>query len=145
VRTTFIVGHPGEEESDIAELTDFVAEYRFERIGCFAYSQEEGTPAGEDPDQVPEAVVAERLERVESAARRVGLALHAARVGETIEVMVDGPPAGGRTPARSTWDAPEIDGRVFVEGEVGPPGTLVPVRVTAAGARDLVAALAVGE
>ncbi len=145
VRTTFIVGHPGEEESDIAELTDFIAEYRFERIGCFAYSQEEGTPAGEDPDQVPEAVVGERLERVESAARQVGLALHAARVGETIEVMVDGPPVGGRTPARSTWDAPEIDGRVFVEGEVGPPGTLVPVRVIAAGARDLVAAPAVGE
>jgi len=141
VRTTFILGHPGETEADVEELCDFIQEYRFERVGCFAYSREEGTPAGEARDQVPPAVAAARRKRVEEAARRVALELHAARVGHTIDVLVDGPAAGGRTPARSTWDAPEIDGQVWVEGEVGPPGALLRVRVTAAGARDLVAAV----
>jgi ribosomal protein S12 methylthiotransferase len=139
VRTTFIVGHPGETEADVEELIDFIREYRFERVGCFAYSREEGTPAGEDPDQVPPAVVTARLARVEEALRRVALELHAARVGRMIDVLVDGPPDGGRTPARSAWDAPEIDGRVWVEGEIGPPGAIIRVRVTAAGPRDLVA------
>ncbi len=140
VRTTFILGHPGEEEDDVRELVDFISEYRFERVGCFAFSREEGTAAGAAGDQVPRPIVAERLARVEEAARRVAFELHAARVGRTITVMVDGPPVDRRTPARSTWDAPEIDGRVWITGEVAPPGQLVDVEVTAAGATDLVAA-----
>jgi ribosomal protein S12 methylthiotransferase len=139
VRTTVIVGHPGEREEDFAELLDFLREYRFERLGAFAYSLEEGTRAGEDPEQVPAPVAAERLRRVEEAAARIARELHAARVGTTIEVMLDGPPSGRRTVARSSWDAPEIDGRVWVEGESGPPGRFLQVQVTGAGARDLVA------
>ncbi len=139
VRTTFILGHPGETEADVEELIDVIREYRFERVGCFAYSREEGTPAGDAPDQVPPAVARARLARVEEAARRVALELHAAQVGRTIEVLVDGPASEGRTPARSAWDAPEIDGQVWIEGEAGPPGALLRVRVTAAGARDLAA------
>jgi ribosomal protein S12 methylthiotransferase len=139
VRTTVLVGHPGEEEQDVDELVAFIGDYRFERLGSFAYSAEEGTGAGAASDQVPPEVTSARLERVEAEARRIALELHAARVGTTIEVMLDGPPAGGKTPARSSWDAPEIDGRVWIEGELGPPGKLAQVWVTGAGARDLVA------
>ncbi len=143
VRTTVIVGHPGEEEADIEELIDLIEEYRFERLGAFAYSREDGTAAGEAVDQVPAPIIGERLGRVEEAARQVALAHHAGRVGTRIPVMVDGPSAGdggrARTPARSTWDAPEIDGRVWVEGEGWRPGTMLTVEVTAAGARDLTA------
>jgi ribosomal protein S12 methylthiotransferase len=71
VRTTFIVGHPGETAADVDELIAFIGEYRFERVGCFAYSREESTPAGESTDQVPPPVVAERLARVEAAAAPV--------------------------------------------------------------------------
>jgi ribosomal protein S12 methylthiotransferase len=139
VRTTVIVGHPGEEETDLQEVIDFVHEYRFERLGVFPYSPEEGTPAGEDMERVDPVRVRERLLRVEAAARQVALELHASRVGAEIPVMVDGAPTNGRTPARSTWDAPEIDGRVWIEGEVGPLGTVMAVQVTGAGARDLTA------
>jgi ribosomal protein S12 methylthiotransferase len=145
VRTTVIVGHPGEREEDFAELLDFLREYRFERLGAFAYSQEEGTRAGEDPEQVPAAIAAERLRRVEEAAARIARELNAARVGTTIEVMVDGAPSGRRTVARSTWDAPEIDGKVWIEGESGPPGRFLEVQVTGAGPRDLVAAPVPGD
>jgi len=65
--------------------------------------------------------------------------LHAARVGTTIDVMIDGEPAQGRTPGRSTWDAPEIDGRVWIQGREEPPGRILKVTVTGAGPRDLVA------
>jgi len=139
VRTTVIVGHPGEDEAGLDELIDFIHEYRFERLGAFAYSPEEGTPAGEAVDGVEPERVRERLKRVEAAARQVALELHAARVGTVIPVIVDGAPVGERTPARSTWDAPEIDGRVWIDGQVGPPGAVVNVQVTGAGARDLVA------
>jgi ribosomal protein S12 methylthiotransferase len=139
VRTTVLVGHPGEEESDVEELIRLIGDYRFERLGCFAYSREEGTRAGQAADQSPPEVAAARRERVEMEARRVALELHAGRVGTAIEVMIDGPPVDGRTPARSAWDAYEIDGRVWIEGELGPPGTLAEVWVTGAGPRDLVA------
>jgi ribosomal protein S12 methylthiotransferase len=139
VRTTVIVGHPGETAEDFAELREFVREYRFERLGVFAYSPEEGTPAGEAADQVPRRVAQARRREVEADAAQVARELHAARVGTTIEVMVDGPPVKGLTPGRSTWDAPEIDGRVWIEGDHEPPGRLVQVQVTGAGPRDLVA------
>lgn len=144
VRTTVIVGHPGEGEDDIEELIAFLREYRFERLGAFAYSREEGTPAGSAPDQLPAAVVKDRLARVEAEARRGALGLHAARIGTRIPVMVDGTSARGRTPARSAWDAPEIDGRVWIDEEVGPPGRVIMVEVTGAGARDLTAACRAG-
>jgi ribosomal protein S12 methylthiotransferase len=110
----------------------------------FAYSPEEGTPAGTATDPVPKRVAQARKRQVEAEAAQVARELHAARVGTTIDVMVDGPPAKGLTPGRSTWDAPEIDGRVWIQGDHGPPGRLVRVEVTGAGPRDLVA-VPVGE
>jgi len=143
VRSTVIVGHPGETEEDFAELRQFLREYRFERLGVFAYSPEEGTPAGGAPDQVPRRVAAARRRQIEAEAAQVARELHAARVGTTIEVMIDGEPANGRTPARSTWDAPEIDCRVWIQGRHEPAGRLMQVTVTGAGPRDLVAVPAV--
>jgi ribosomal protein S12 methylthiotransferase len=144
VRTTVIVGHPGETEEDFAELRQFLRDYRFERLGVFAYSPEEGTPAGVAADPVPKRVAQARKRLVEADAAQIARELHAARVGTTIDVMVDGPKAGGLTPSRSTWDAPEIDGRVWIRGDQEPAGRLVRVEVTGAGPRDLVA-VPVGE
>jgi ribosomal protein S12 methylthiotransferase len=139
LRTTVIVGHPGETDADHRELLDFIAAFRFERLGVFGYSQEEDTPAGADPRQLPPAVIEERLERVAEVARAVALARHQELLDRTIEVMVDGLPEAGRTPARSSWDAPEIDGSVQVRGADAVPGTLLPVTVVACGPHDLVA------
>jgi ribosomal protein S12 methylthiotransferase len=139
VRSTVIVGHPGETEEDFAELRQFLREYRFERLGVFSYSPEEGTPAGEAQDQVPRRVAAARKRQIEVDVAHVARELHAARVGTTIDVMIDGEPAQGRTPGRSTWDAPEIDGRVWIQGREEPPGRILKVTVTGAGPRDLVA------
>jgi ribosomal protein S12 methylthiotransferase len=140
LRTTVIVGHPGETEADLEALIDFLEEFRFERLGVFPYSREQGTPAGEAADHLPDAVVDERVERVAAVAKRLALEKHSQRLGRTEEVMIDGPPVeSGSVPARSSWDAPEIDGMVWVRGVEAPAGAVVPVRITAAGPHDVLA------
>jgi ribosomal protein S12 methylthiotransferase len=137
VRTTLIVGFPGETEADFAELRDFVADYRFERMGAFTYSQEEGTPAFGLRDQVPLAVAAARQAELMELQRGIMAAHNAAMVGRTVPVLVDGrAPDGTGFVGRTTGDAPEIDGVVRLDGDLR-SGDLIQVRITAAEDYDL--------
>src|SRR5262249_24748061 len=111
LRTTFIVGFPGETEAEFEELCDFVREQRFERVGVFPYSLEPGRPAERLPDHLPEEVKAERRDRLMALQQPVAFAHAQARVGREVELIVDGadPEVPGHYLARSTADAPDID------------------------------------
>ena len=148
IRTTFIVGYPGETDGEFETLLRFVEEMRFDRVGCFTYSFEPGTLSAELSDQVDEDVKIARRDLLMSVQQPISLARNQALVGRTLDVLVeghaeataeDGLPTGQMlTLARSYRDAPEIDGYVLVEGEL-PAGEIVPVRVTGALVYDLVA------
>ena len=144
LRTAFIVGHPGETGDDFAELLDFVREGRFLHLGVFAYSPEPGTPSRSLPDPVPAPVAAERREALMSAQREVSRRRLAAGVGQTVEVMVDGPaaarsgaPPGTRWLARTRGQAPDVDGVTWLRGPAArrpKPGEVLHARL--AGYRD---------
>jgi ribosomal protein S12 methylthiotransferase len=148
IRTTFIVGYPGETDEEFETLIKFVEEKRFDRVGCFTYSYEPGTPSADLPDQVDEDVKAARRDLLMSVQQPISLGRNQALVGKRLEVLVegyaeetdeDGHPTGDTLSlARSYRDAPEIDGYVLIEGEL-PVGELVPVRVTGAMVYDLIA------
>jgi len=118
LRTSVITGFPGETEEDVAQLIDFVRQVRFERLGVFTYSPEEGTPAFELPGAVPREEAERRREAVMEVQRAIAVEHNQALVGSTVEVMVeetleDLPPFRylGRTP----WDAPEVDQGIYLE------------------------------
>jgi ribosomal protein S12 methylthiotransferase len=136
LRTSFIVGYPGETEAEFEALLDFVVESRFDRMGVFVYSPEEGTPAASLPEPVPEEVKAERYDRLMALQQGISLELNQAQVGRTMDVLVEGQ-GDGVSVGRSYRDAPEIDGMVILPGEV-PVGEMVPARITAAMEYDLV-------
>ena len=137
LRSTFIVGFPGETEAEFEELLEFLEEAQLDRVGCFAYSAVEGAGANDLPGAVPEEVKEERRERfmalqAEISARR----LHD-KVGKTLRVLIDG--VDGKTAiGRSAADAPEIDGLVYVEKAKGAQlGAFIDVRITKADTHDL--------
>jgi len=136
IRTTFLVGYPGETEAEFHALVDFVAEMAFERVGTFAYSHEEGTPAAELEDDVPPELKEQRRQRLMEVQQPISLAKNQALVGRTMDVLVEGQ-GEGLSIGRSYRDAPEVDGLVLVQAEL-PVGEIVPVRVTAALEYDLV-------
>ena len=144
LRTTFIVGYPGETEAEFEEMLDFVQEMRFDHVGAFAYSPEPGTPAARAPEQVPEAVKRRRYRRLMRVAQEVSLARNQEWLGRELTALVESEAAGdGRHPkgdevfaGRSYRDAPEVDGLVLGPGRP-PPGTLVRVRVEEALPYDL--------
>jgi ribosomal protein S12 methylthiotransferase len=138
VRTTFLVGFPGETEAEFQVLLDFVAEMAFDRVGVFAYSHEEGTPAVRMADDVPQAVKEARCKRLMAVQQPISLAKNQALVGRTLDVLLEGQ-GDGLSVGRSYRDAPEIDGLVLVQAEL-PVGEIMPVRVTAALEYDLVGA-----
>jgi ribosomal protein S12 methylthiotransferase len=148
IRTTFIVGYPGETDEEFETLVEFVEQMRFDRVGCFTYSYEPGTPSADLPDQVDEDVKNARRDLLMSVQQPISLARNQAMVGRTLDVLVeghaeatdeDGTPTGDMISlGRSYRDAPEIDGYVLIEGEL-PVGELVPVRVTGAMVYDLIA------
>jgi ribosomal protein S12 methylthiotransferase len=140
MRTTFIVGFPGETEAEFAELVDFVETARFERCGVFTYSFEPGTPAVKLDGHLEEAVKQERRARLMEAQQTVALAWSAAQVGKTIDVIVDGPDPElpGQVQARGHADAPDIDCLVRVKAKGLQAGDIVPVKITAADGYDLV-------
>jgi len=142
LRSSFIVGFPGETERDFQELLDFLTAARIEHAGFFPYSREEGTPAGELPGQVPEPLKKERLARVATLQRRISLRHRRGLVGLRLAVMVDSARAA-RVVGRTEGDAPEIDGGVLVDWPVDrprpSPGDLVAVEVTRARPYDLLA------
>ena len=137
VRTTMIVGFPGETEEEFEELLDFVKETRFDRLGAFAYSPEENTPAAAMPDQIDEAVKQERLDRLMTLQQEISAKVMQARVGETCEVLVEGF-RHGRYYGRSLMEAPEVDGKVlFTSQKKLRPGEYVTVHITGASEYDL--------
>lgn len=142
LRTTVITGFPGETDEEFQVLLDALAEFEFDNLGAFAYSTEEGTPAGEMEQQVPDAVRSERRDRVMTQQRRISLRRNRARIGRTYPVLIDRVEAKqGVARGRWTGQAPEIDGHVtvrFTSSEVR-MGDLLPVRIEGAGPYDLTA------
>jgi ribosomal protein S12 methylthiotransferase len=137
LRTTFIVGYPGETEAEFQGLLDFMQAVQFDRVGVFTFSREPGTPAYDLPDQVPDEVKQERYQRAMELQQSISLARNQAQLGRRLKVLVDG--AGdGVSVARSYRDAPEIDGFVVIEQEL-PVGQILPALVTGAMAYDLIA------
>jgi ribosomal protein S12 methylthiotransferase len=135
IRTTFIVGYPGETEAEFEGLLAFVRDLQFDRVGAFQYSFEPGTPSADLPDQVPTEVKQERYERLMELQQPISLRRNQAQVGRTLDVLIEGQ-GDGLTVGRTYRDAPEIDGMVILEGEV-PIGEFVPVKIDGALAYDL--------
>ena len=137
LRSTFIVGFPGETEEDFAFLLDWLREARLTRVGCFKYENVEGAPSRGLEGHVPEEVKAERYERFMAVQRAVSEDVLASLVGKTVEVLIDEVDEDGAS-ARSVWDAPEIDGSVLIE-EAGDlqPGDLARVTIVDSDDYDL--------
>ncbi len=142
LRTTFIVGYPGETEEEFEALVRFVKDLRFDRAGAFTYSYERGTPSADLPGQVPEAVKEARLARLMEVQQAISHQHNQSLVGRTLPVLVEGY-GDGLSVGRSYRDAPEIDGMVIVEGQL-PVGEIVPVRITGAMAYDLIGTVDTG-
>jgi len=139
IRSTFIVGFPGETEQDFEELLMFLEEAQLDRVGCFEYSAVDGAAANELPGAVDEELKHERWQRFMALQNKISSAKLQTKVGQTIPVIVDGIDEDVAH-ARSMADAPEIDGLVFVEdGAKLEVGELAQVRVTHAEDYDLVA------
>ncbi len=140
LRTTFIVGFPGETEEHFEHLIDFVEEARFDHLGAFVYSPEEGTPGAELPDRVPRKIARERYERLLEVQRPIALEQRERLVGSTLQVMVEGvcEESEHLLQGRHHGMAPGIDGRLLINDGVAPAGTLVEVEVSEAFADDLV-------
>jgi ribosomal protein S12 methylthiotransferase len=140
LRTTFIVGFPGESEAEFEELCEFVRETRFERLGVFEYSLEPDTPAARLPEQVPSEVKQARRQRLMELQQEIAFAWNAARVGSRLQVLIDQVDRRrGWYVGRSYADAPEIDAQVFVQGSGLRPGHFVEVTVTDWDGYDLMA------
>lgn len=137
LRTSLIVGFPGETEEQFQELLDFVAEARFDRMGAFAFSPEENTPAAEMPDQIPEEVKQERLDRLMKLQAQISLENNQARIG-TVEKVLVTDARDGLFLGRSQREAPDADGAiVFTAKEAPAVGSFVQVRITGAETYDL--------
>ncbi|MBQ2110631.1 MAG: 30S ribosomal protein S12 methylthiotransferase RimO [Clostridia bacterium] len=147
LRTTVMLGFPGETEEDFRELMEFLREHPFDRIGAFVYSPEDGTPAAEMPDQVPEEVAERRLDAVMRQQQRISLELNRRRVGTETTVLVESVsegPAGFTAVGRSYAEAADVDGVVRLTPESGSrpkklilPGDYVRARITKAHQYDL--------
>ncbi|MFQ1712639.1 30S ribosomal protein S12 methylthiotransferase RimO [Aeromonas veronii] len=141
LRSTFIVGFPGETEEDFQMLLDFIDKAELDRVGCFKYSPVEGALANELPDPVPEAVQEERFQRFMELQQQVSIRKLARKVGQEMTVIIDEVDEEGAT-GRSFADAPEIDGLVYLNGETGlKPGDMVKVRIDESDEYDLWASL----
>lgn len=132
IRTTFIVGFPGETDADFEELKEFVEQQRFENAGVFAYSQEEGTVAGAMPNQIPDEIKQERYHELMALQAQISEEIHKDTEGQTLEVLIEGieEDGSGLHYGRSYREAPDIDGLVFIEnpGDIK-PGCFVKVNI----------------
>ena len=140
VRTTAIVGFPGETDEDFAELCAFVKEAKFDRFGAFAYSREEGTPAADFPDQIDEQTKQDRYDILMQTQLEISSELQKKKIGSTVTVLTEGyDVVAGTHYGRSAADAPDIDGKVYFSAPVRvPEGTFVEVKITDALDYDLV-------
>ncbi|HBG46557.1 MAG TPA: 30S ribosomal protein S12 methylthiotransferase RimO [Deltaproteobacteria bacterium] len=140
LRTSMITGFPGETEKDFEELLGFVEAARFDRLGAFVYSREEGTPAYSMKGQVPKKVKAGRMEALMAAQREISLEKNSALVGKKLLVLVEGPGEEGYAfKGRASAQAPDVDGAVYLKGEKASPGDIVSATVTGAGDYDIYA------
>jgi ribosomal protein S12 methylthiotransferase len=139
LRTTLISGFPGETEEDHGILKDFVREMKFERLGVFPYSREEGTPAAGFPDQVPARIKKKRRNEIMRIQQKISRARGKGRIGQTIECVIEGElPEEGIYEARTYGDAPGVDGLVFIPTTYPHmSGDFVNVRITGASEYDL--------
>ncbi|HYC77946.1 MAG TPA: MiaB/RimO family radical SAM methylthiotransferase, partial [Planctomycetota bacterium] len=138
LRTTTIVGFPGESEADVDDLLGFLARARFDRLGCFTYSQEEGSGAAALDGQVPEKSKAARRDAVMALQQRIAFESAAARVGTRFRALVDAAGRNGRPArARGPFDAPEVDCSVLIDDPSVQAGEMVEVLATAAEGYDL--------
>ena len=137
LRSTFIVGFPGETEDDFDVLLDFIREAQLDRVGCFQYSPVKGARANDLPNPVADELKQERWERFMALQQDISAAKLQTKIGKTIEILIDEVDADGAI-GRSSADAPDIDGRVFLEGAIElSPGDFVEAEVTAADDYDL--------
>lgn len=135
IRTTFIVGFPGETQEEFQYLLDFTKQARLDRVGAFVYSREPGTPSFEMEDQVPFRVKRDRFDRLMKLQQRISLEVNATWVNRSLQVLIEGQEKGWLV-GRSHRDAPEIDGLVFLKGEA-PAGSIVEATVDRCEAYDL--------
>ena len=136
IRSTFVVGFPGETEADFQYLLDWLTEAQLDRVGCFQYSAVEGAAANELEGAVPEEVKQERWERFMAHQQAISEARLQQRIGQTIEVLIDEVDEEGAI-GRSPGDAPEIDGNVYIDDFELKPGELIKARITDASEYDL--------
>jgi len=137
LRSTFIVGFPGETEADFQELLDFLEQAQLDRVGCFTYSPVEGASANDLPDPVDEEVKQDRYQRFMAAQQRISSERLAAKIGTLQEVIIDEVVAEGAV-GRTKGDAPEIDGQIFLDGQTHlNPGDQLTVKVEDADEYDL--------
>jgi ribosomal protein S12 methylthiotransferase len=135
IRTTFIVGYPGETDEEFQALMDFIEEIQFDRVGAFKFSFEPGTTSEPLGDPVPAEVKEERYQRLMERQQSISLRINQSFVGKTLDALIEGY-GDGISVGRSYRDAPEIDGLVLIEGEA-PIGEIVPIRITGAMVYDL--------
>ena len=143
IRSTFIVGFPGETDAEFETLLEFLTEADLDRVGCFAYSDVDGAAANDLPDPILDDVKHERLERLMSHQAQISERRMTAKIGRTMRVLVDAVDDDGAV-ARSSADAPEIDGRVYVDSMDLEPGQFVDVEIVGADTHDLYATVSVG-
>jgi ribosomal protein S12 methylthiotransferase len=136
IRTTLMTGFPGESEEAFRQLVQFVEESRFERLGVFAFSPEEGSPACRFPNQVPAAVAERRQQQLLARQQKITYAYHRGLVGRTIEVIVEACTGKNRFRGRAWNQAPEVDGKTILHGRAT-VGDIVRMRVTRVGPYDL--------
>ena len=138
LRTSIIVGFPGETEEQFQELLDFLKEAEFDRLGAFAYSAEEDTPAARMPDQIPEEIKQERLDRLMTLQAEISLKRNLLRLGKTEKVLVTDVGEDGLILGRSQFEAPETDGEIVFTAKKAPQiGSFVNVKITQAETYDL--------
>jgi ribosomal protein S12 methylthiotransferase len=140
LRTSFIVGFPGETEAEFAKLLAFVEEGYFDRVGVFRYSREEGTPAAALPGQVPERVKQSRYNKLMKAQQRVSFRRNRALVGRIEPVLVEGysEETDLLLSGRSVRQAPDVDGQVYITAGQADIGQIVPLRITDSSEYDLI-------
>lgn len=141
LRTTFIVGFPGETDTEFNELLDFVRDQKFERLGVFPYSFEADTPSAKLPGHLPDEVKIARRDAIMEAQQPIAFGFNQTLVGRNLEVLIDAQAPGeeGLWIGRTYADAPDVDGQVYIQGEGLEPGDLVPCEIVAAKGYDLVA------
>jgi ribosomal protein S12 methylthiotransferase len=140
IRSTLIVGHPGETEKDFQELVEFVEEFRFERLGVFGYSLEENTASYDIPGKVKDKVIRDRIETLMSLQSEISADLNCSRIGNTYKVIIDGKD-GDQYLARTEFDTPEVDNEVLVKSKNNKlkTGEFYNVKIVDATAYDLFA------